>query len=601
MLKLALKLSLLRLWRGKFAFCCQLFALAAVMAPLLIILGLKHGILSSMRENLLSNPSALEFWFINEELTQADVDAIAQLPETAFVLPRLHSLYAQVSLVPEGQPAGREIYRLEATAPGDPVLAKASIPAPGPQQLVLTASMAQKAGVKPGSKVLLSTSRNSKREHYSRSCTVTHILPAHLDRKDGIYAPLPLCKEVEAFVKEGQGTPGNPAVLLRECYAGLVLAEGEPAQLRSASELLARSDANRSGLAVVEDAHALHPSLPEGVPMLWKEGHGLTAVDAKSLQTLALDENVIAVPWNPPCNIVLRGENGEQSLLLHSRLELPQGDFGRCPAPEKDWADPSHGPVVELSPKAMEALGGGQEAEIIISTPHGESRLTCQLIPHANLADGAACTNPQFAAVCRRAAQVPALWNYHTGELHYPVVTHFSSMRLYAKDLESVVSLHAKLRQRGLRPTADLKIISELLALEHALNTLYMLISAGAALGAVFSVALSLFNAVENNRRHYAQLLIMGMKRLPLAAIPLFEGFVATLAAFACSLGIFYAVSSATERLFAYAVGGGKLCVLEPRHALLFLAAALSVSAMAACAAVVRILRISPSESLREL
>ncbi len=601
MVKLALKLSALRLWRGKFAFCCQLFSLAAVMAPLLIILGLKHGILSSMRENLLSNPSALEFWFINEELTQEDIETIGKLPETAFILPRLHSLYAQVSLVPEGQPAGREIYRLEATAPGDPVLVKAGIPAPASGQLVLTASMAQKAGVHSGSKVMLVTSRNNKREQLTRTCMVTHVLPANLDRKDGIYAPLPLCKEVEVFVKEGSGSPGKPAPLLHECYAGLVLTEGEPAQRQEICSLLTRHDANRSGLAVVNDAHAFHSSLPEGLPMLWKEGCGLTAVDAKALQSLALEHNVIAVPWNPPCEVTLRGEKGEMTVLLNSRLELPHGDYGLCPAPEQEWIDSRNGPVVELPVQLRQALGG-QEAEIIISTPHGESRITCQLCSNDNLSGRDAFTNPQFAAVCHRASQIPARWNYHTGELHYPIVTHFSSMRLYAKDLESVVSLYDKLRERGLKPSADLKIINELLSLEHALNTLYLLISAGAALGAIFSVALSLFNAVENNRRHYAQLLVMGMKHLPLAAIPLFEGIVTTVAAFCCSLGIFCSVSNATEHLFASALSAGSsLCALEPRHVMLFLASSLGVSALAACIAVIRVLRISPSESLREI
>ncbi len=601
MLTLALRLSALRLWRGKFAFFCQVCALAAVMAPLLIILGLKHGVLTSMRENLLSNPNALEFWFIHEELQEADIEEVRQYPETAFVLPRLHSLYALVSLVPKGQQAGREIYRLEATAEGDPLLARAGIPAPGVGELVLSAPMARAIGVKAGDAVTLTTSRNSKREFLTRSCRVTHVLPLELNRKESIYVPLALGMEVEIFIKQGQGTPGEPAMLDGECYAGLVIVGGEEKQQKAAAERLAISDANRAELPVVQADANSFPTLPAGTRLLYREGRALAAVDAQELNEQVQQEEVLALPWSPPVTATLRGEKTEFSVTLHSRLETPQGDYALCLAPEKDVVDVRRGPVLELPAELVAALGGS-EAELCFAAPQGESRITCQLVANAELKAGQAYTNPQFAALCRRATQIPTRWNFHEGEVHHPVVTHFTSMRLYARGLEDVEPLYDKLRRKGLKPSANLKIIRELLALEHAINTLYLLISCGAAVGAVFSVALSLFNSVENNRRHYAQLLIMGMKRLPLAAVPLFEGCITTLAAFGVSLGIFKGVSNAAEQVFAAAFSqGNRLCVLLPEHGALFLGVALAVAAVAAVAATIRILRISPSESLREL
>ncbi len=602
MLKLALRLSALRLWRGKFAFCCQVCALAAVMAPLLIILGLKHGVLTTMRENLLSNPTALEFWFVHEELTQADIEKVRAYPETAFALPRLHALYALVSLVPEGKAAGREIYRLEATAEGDPLLQRAGIPTPSGNELVLTASMSKKIGVTAGTAVTLTTSRNNKREQMVRHCRVSHVLPHELDRRESIYCPLPLCMEAEVFIKQGQGTPGEPAMLEGECYAALVFPGEADDKQRDASTRLAVSNANRAELQVVEATQQSFPSLPVGTRVLWREGRGLTATDAAFLHALAQEDDVAALPWTPPTAATLRGEAGEVALSLHSRLMRPQGDFALCPAPDKDVVDPARGPVIELAPAHIAALGNASEARLCITTPHGESLITCQLSANDTVAEGQALINPQFAALCRKATLIPTRWNYHDGSIHYPIVTHFSSIRLYARGLEDVEPLYSKLCQQGLKPTANLKIIRELLALEHALNSLYLLISCGAAAGAVFSVALSLFNSVETNRRHYAQLLIMGMKRFSLSAIPLFEGSITTVAAFAVSLGIFHGVSSATDEVFAAAISqGSHLCILLPQHALLFLAAALCVAALAAVAATIRILHISPSESLREL
>lgn len=109
---------------------CSVFVLAAVLAPLMVLLGVRNGVVQAMTERLLNDPRTLEVtpsgsgkydpqWF----------RALSALPETAFVVPQTRSIAAVIML---SNPADRRLpanpASLIATAPGDPLLARYGLP-----------------------------------------------------------------------------------------------------------------------------------------------------------------------------------------------------------------------------------------------------------------------------------------------------------------------------------------------------------------------------------------------------------------------------------------------------------------------------------------
>jgi putative ABC transport system permease protein len=109
---------------------CSVFVLAAVLAPLMVLLGVRHGVVQAMTERLLRDPRTLEVtpsgsgkydpqWF----------RAVSALPETAFIVPQTRSIAATVAL---SNPADGRLppnhASLIATAPGDPLPARYGLP-----------------------------------------------------------------------------------------------------------------------------------------------------------------------------------------------------------------------------------------------------------------------------------------------------------------------------------------------------------------------------------------------------------------------------------------------------------------------------------------
>ncbi|MDO5536472.1 MAG: ABC transporter permease, partial [Desulfovibrionaceae bacterium] len=105
---------------------CSVLGLTAVLAPLLILYGVKFGVMTTLSERMLSDPNTTEITPVSSgRYTKADMDAFRTLPGVAFVLPRTRSIAAtmNLALTRDGKTA-RTTVSLEPTAAGDPVLVR---------------------------------------------------------------------------------------------------------------------------------------------------------------------------------------------------------------------------------------------------------------------------------------------------------------------------------------------------------------------------------------------------------------------------------------------------------------------------------------------
>ena len=223
---------------------CSVLGLAAVLAPLLVLLGVHHGIISAMTDRLLNDPRTLEVipvgsgkygpsWF--EELTA--------LPETAFVLPQTRSIAATVTLLHGPRDAGKSaVTPITASAAGDPQLRRwqessvgwstarpsiesqettpqsPSVPAQNSQsnrdtgclvaEVTLSESLARKLAAAPGDLLesRVDRVRNGRRESASLSVRVMFILPPEAQATDMLFVPLELMVATEDY-RDGKAVP----------------------------------------------------------------------------------------------------------------------------------------------------------------------------------------------------------------------------------------------------------------------------------------------------------------------------------------------------------------------------------------------------------
>jgi putative ABC transport system permease protein len=201
---------------------CLVLALAAVLAPLLVLFGLKSGIVTTMSERLKADPRNLELtlrghyqldpeWFRN----------VAARPDVRFMVPRTRILAATLSLETA---AGSSLLDLDMipTAAGDPLLGTGLRPIEGLTEILLTQTAAGKLNARVGDRVTATVSRrlNDQAQAVQVMLTVAGIVSESAFGRDAVFVSLPLLVATEDYrdgyqVAEfatGDGSRERPAV-----------------------------------------------------------------------------------------------------------------------------------------------------------------------------------------------------------------------------------------------------------------------------------------------------------------------------------------------------------------------------------------------------
>jgi putative ABC transport system permease protein len=177
-----------------------IIALAAVLGPMMILYGLKFGIVGSMLDTLIEDPRNREIRPIGSG--RYDSAWIAQLrdrEEIDFIIPRTRAIAATIDL--KSQTSNRIVsVEMIPTGPADPLLKRQTIPRTL-QQIVLSEKAAQKLNVKPGDEVDGSLSRRYKgrSERVHVTLQVVDIAGHASFNRDGAFTDLKLLEAAEDF------------------------------------------------------------------------------------------------------------------------------------------------------------------------------------------------------------------------------------------------------------------------------------------------------------------------------------------------------------------------------------------------------------------
>jgi putative ABC transport system permease protein len=184
-----------------------ILALAAVLGPMLILFGLKFGIIGSMLDNLIEDPRNREIRPVGSgRYDRVWIEQMRNRPEISFIVPRTRAIAATIELKSVN---GKQIVPVEMipTGRGDPLLKRLRIPQ-GMQQLILSDSAARKLKIEPGDTVSGSIARRFKgrSERVHVSLKVTDVAAAASFSRDGAFVPLYLLEAAEDF-RDGHAVP----------------------------------------------------------------------------------------------------------------------------------------------------------------------------------------------------------------------------------------------------------------------------------------------------------------------------------------------------------------------------------------------------------
>ncbi|MDF0729336.1 ABC transporter permease [Pseudomonas entomophila] len=186
---------------------CAVLALVAVIAPLLVLFGLKFGLVGSLTERLQRDPGVREVIPLGGGRFSADfVASLAARPDVAFAMPRTRQIAATAELLAPEQGRGVTVEMLP-TAVGDPLLDGVAVPQ-ALRQVVLSFTAAEKLGAKAGDTLQASFSRQQAGQLQWRQAPVQvlAVLPLAAFERDALFAPLALLEAAEDY-RDGRAVP----------------------------------------------------------------------------------------------------------------------------------------------------------------------------------------------------------------------------------------------------------------------------------------------------------------------------------------------------------------------------------------------------------
>jgi putative ABC transport system permease protein len=189
----------------------MIISLAAVLTPLLVLFGLKFGIISGMSRELTEDPRSRELRPLGQQAFDAAwFEALEQRPDVGFVIPKTRFLSATLTLRnPASRTASPAHVELTPSAPRDPLL-EGTAPAPdGVEGVILSAPAADTLGVAPGGELDGRIGRilpSGEREQLRMRLRVDAVLPPARSGRLEALVSLPFLLAAEDF-REGFEAP----------------------------------------------------------------------------------------------------------------------------------------------------------------------------------------------------------------------------------------------------------------------------------------------------------------------------------------------------------------------------------------------------------
>lgn len=180
---------------------CSVLALVAVIAPLLVLFGLKFGLVSSLTERLETDPASREIIPLGGgRFSAAFIAQLGERSDVAFAVPRTRQIAATAQV-------GTLTLEMLPTAAGDPLLAGLPLPH-GLDQIVLSHTAAEKLAARPGDWLETSFARQvaGRVEAQRTRLQVLAVLPLEAFAREGLFANLGLLEAAEDY-RDGRAVP----------------------------------------------------------------------------------------------------------------------------------------------------------------------------------------------------------------------------------------------------------------------------------------------------------------------------------------------------------------------------------------------------------
>jgi putative ABC transport system permease protein len=191
---------------------CSVLALVSILAPLLILLGIRNGVIASLKTRLLDNPALLTVSPAGSGngYPESWLDSLRARPDVAFVIPKTRDISTTVQMRHDVDGAPRfSPVDVEPTGTGDPLLARFEAVPAQRNMITLSRTAAERLAAQKGSRLtaqLGRTTASGKIESLPLELDVAAVLPLEAESRAIGFILLPLLVDIEEY-KDGFAVP----------------------------------------------------------------------------------------------------------------------------------------------------------------------------------------------------------------------------------------------------------------------------------------------------------------------------------------------------------------------------------------------------------
>ena len=595
---------------------CMILAVASVLAPLLILFGLKYGTVETLRQRLIMDPRNSEIRPMSvQTFPQSWFEAIRAHPNVAFVVPTTRQLATSVEIAVLGT-AGTvgKNFSVDAipTAPGDPLILQNGFQIPLEGECLVSTPAHQETGLEAGQEILM-TVRRVKGSGFETGTTrlkVTGVLPMRAGATKAILLPLPLLEAIENY-KDGMGVPalGWEGELPRAypVFSSMLVYAPERFDTETGFRLTNNTGFIQSETISAERAGELAGTMvpAQGVyTLLSTKGTPAGITNILTIRNLLGGKGARLFPLAGDLEVVVVGADK----VSHTFTAMPASGLNSSPedssltgAPWLETFAAKQSPAREWTVMLVAPDAGIEPGEALASVSVGDNSVTVpvRIRVSSQVKPGKVHLPLRLLGTFGLLASRPVTWDV-IGQDFLLSKRGYAGFRLYADRIENVGLLRAHFETLSLNVHTEAERIDDVLRLDTYLSLIFWLIALGSVLGGAACLLSNIYAGLERKRRELAVLRLLGLYGTAFYRFPLYTASFFATFGFLVALGLFSALALAINLLFAgHLQAGESLCRLALWHPLVAYGLTLAIALVAGIIAARRAGKIEPAEALR--
>ncbi len=590
---------------------CLVFSVAAVLAPILLLLSVKVGFIDSLRQDFIEDPSFREISPASADLrTSSLFDKISTWDGVEYVVPTvLMTPREAVWISNSGNRPTRGQARLVPSTAADPILRNLIGDPPAADGFVATESVISDANLEIGDSIEISVVRIENDQRISKRLPLVLLgsLPDDTFSSPAVLVPPLIDQQVEAFrsgvpvpERGWAGTRSEPAGVYQYIVVMSQKELGETNTSNLAIRIGAKSIENitQSQLAAVvgvgalgiEDGSWLYLMTPNNSGYFERDvveanavlsnfdGQAIGVVEPRNLYLLDAQIEAAAFPAGLASTEASKVEPRGLGFALNNSVLLPNDLY-------ETWQFRGASPEIDV------------EFRFMPDSATASLKVPLRVVGKAN--DEKAWVSPNLLSAIGRADRISLSFDKNEFRL-YERSAGFRGFRIISRTIDDVPPIVDKLSEEGIEVRAKSSQILRLQRLETSLNLLILVVSSVSLLGGLAILSSSFFANVQRKKVDYATFRLLGMAKATIARIPIYQALVVAVLGYVVSVCIYFVISEilngpvATQLEFS-----GHLSMLFIMHFfgafLIVAAAALLASLFASRAAT----KIDPAQALR--